>query len=277
MCHGFVSRANVENRLNIRTAHAAVARDSECVNDCSDNVVMKLTSRFAIRTVARVIAAGARLLFATVRTDMHMRVPNTSAYEDTGSQRYLYCIWHDAILGVIFGGKPIDMAGLVSQHEDGSYVADVMKCVRLTPIRGSSRRGGAGALRQMIDAAAKYHIAIATDGPRGPRHEVKEGIIYLAAQSRRSILPVGVSAKRAWRPRGKWTDMLLPKPFARMVIAIGEPVDIPEDVTREQIAVWRQKLQSLMEEMNVEADRIAGVAPVVHRPFRAELNKRRAA
>lgn len=238
---------------------------------------MKLTSRFAIRTAARLIAAGSRTLFATVKTDMHMTAPNTSAYEDTGSQRYLYCIWHDAIMGVIFGGRAIDMAGLVSQHEDGSYVADAMDCLGLTPIRGSSRRGGAAALRQMIDAAAKYHIAIATDGPRGPRHVVKDGIIFLAAQSGRAILPVGVSAARAWRPRGRWTDMLVPKPFSRMVIKIGSPVYIPPDVTREQIADWRIRLQAMMEEMNVEADRLAGVGPVVHRPFRAELKKRRAA
>jgi lysophospholipid acyltransferase (LPLAT)-like uncharacterized protein len=238
---------------------------------------MKLTSRFAIRTAARVIAAGARLLFATVKTDRQLRAPNTCAFEDTGSQRYLYCLWHDAILGVIFGGKSIDMAGLVSQHEDGSYVADVMECLNLTPIRGSSRHGGAAALRQMIDAAAKYHIAIATDGPRGPRHVVKDGIIFLAAQSGRAILPVGVSATRAWRPRGKWTDMLVPKPFSRMVIAVGSPVFIPQNVSREEITVWRQTLQALMEEMNVEADRIAGIAPMVHRPFRAELRRRRAA
>jgi lysophospholipid acyltransferase (LPLAT)-like uncharacterized protein len=238
---------------------------------------MKLTSRFAIRTAARVIAAGARTLFATVKTDVHMRTPDTCAYYDTGSQRYLYCLWHDAIMGVIFGGKSIDMAGLVSQHEDGSYVADAMECVNLKPIRGSSRRGGAAALRQMIDAAAKYHIAIATDGPRGPRHVVKDGIIFLAAQSGRAILPVGVSAARAWRPRGRWTDMLVPRPFSRMVIAIGAPVFIPQDVSRDEITSWKQKLQALMEEMNVEADRIAGVAPVIHRPFRAELKIHRAA
>jgi lysophospholipid acyltransferase (LPLAT)-like uncharacterized protein len=238
---------------------------------------MKVRSRWLIRWAGRALAMLARALFLLVRTEVRQTVPGTCCYDDL-PDHYIYCLWHDAVLGVIFGGKPIDMAGLVSQHEDGSYLADAMEAVNITPIRGSSRRGGTVAMKQMIDAAAKKHIAIATDGPRGPRRVVKEGIVFLAAQSGKAILPAGVSATRAWRPRGRWSDMLVPKPFSKLVIVVGAPITIPAEATREEREVWRQRIQQEMDRLNDEADRVAGHEP--HRlvlPMKAKAIERRAA
>jgi len=238
---------------------------------------MKIRSRWLIRIAGRIVAACARALFLLVRTDVRETVPGTCCYVDL-PERFIYCLWHDAVLGVIFGGRPIDMAGLVSRHDDGSYLADAMDAVDITPIRGSTRRGGAVALKQMIDAVEKKHVAIATDGPRGPRRVVKEGIVFLAAQTGKAILPAGISATRAWRPRGRWSDMLVPKPFSRMVIVIGEPVRVPADATREEREVWRLRLQDMMDQLNDEADRLAGREP--HRlvlPMKAKAHERRAA
>ncbi|MBX3443230.1 MAG: lysophospholipid acyltransferase family protein [Planctomyces sp.] len=221
---------------------------------------MKIRSRRLIRFAARIVAACARRLFATVRLDIEMAVPDTCAYRDTGGERFLYCLWHDAILGVIFGDRPVKMAGLVSRHTDGSYVADIMESVGLTPIRGSSQRGGEAALRRMIDAAAEYHIAITTDGPRGPRHVVKEGIVFLASRTGRPIVPAAIDATRAWRPRGRWTDMLIPKPYSRMTLLIGEPLHVPEDADREAREALRQELQRRMDALTAEARRRASCA-----------------
>jgi lysophospholipid acyltransferase (LPLAT)-like uncharacterized protein len=238
---------------------------------------MKVRSRWLIRIAGRVLAGCARALFLLVRTDIREAVPGTCCYVDL-PERYIYCLWHDSILGVIFGGKPIDMAGLVSQHEDGSYLADAMEAVHITPIRGSSRRGGTVAMKQMIDAASRKHIAIATDGPRGPRRVVKEGIIFLASQSGKAVVPGGISATRAWRPRGRWSDMLIPLPFSRMIMVIGVPMQIPADASREEREVWRQRLQQEMDRLNDEADRLAGHEPQrLVLPMKAKAVERRAA
>ncbi len=214
---------------------------------------MKIRSRFAIRLLGRTLAACARAYFRLLKTEFHLVAPLTSPYDEKGNTVYLYCLWHHSILCAIFCGRSVRLAGLVSKHEDGSYVADAMECVDLTPIRGSSNRGGAAAMKRMIEATARLNIAIATDGPRGPQHVVKEGIIFLASQSGRPILPTGVSATRAWRPWLKWTYLLIPKPFSRVVMVGGAPFHVPPDLSREQREVYRQKLQ-------IEMDRLLEIA-----------------
>ncbi|QDT55153.1 hypothetical protein Pan44_31950 [Caulifigura coniformis] len=218
---------------------------------------MKIRSRFAIRLLGRALAACARVYFRLLKTEFHLARPLTSPYDEKGNTVYLYCLWHHSILCAIFCGRSVRLAGLVSRHEDGSYVADAMECVDLTPIRGSSNRGGAAAMKQMIDATERLNIAIATDGPRGPHHVVKEGIIFLASQSGRAILPTGVSATRSWRPWLKWSYLLIPKPFSRVVMVGGEPFFVPPDLSREQREEYRQKLQAEMDRLLEIAERKA--------------------
>lgn len=220
---------------------------------------MKIRSPRLIRLAARLLASAFRLLFRTMRLDIYTH-PGTSPYGETGDGRYLYCLWHDGIVGWVFSKPAFRVAALVSRHTDGSYLADGMESIGVTPIRGSSRRGGAAALRQMLDAAAEYHIAIATDGPLGPRHVVKEGIIYLASQSGRGIIPAAFDARRAWRPWGRWTDLILPLPFTRTYIRGGEPIFIPPGLSRNELEPYRQQVQQAMDKLNAEVRRLAGRA-----------------
>jgi hypothetical protein len=215
---------------------------------------VKIRSRFLIRSAARCVAAASRLHFRTMRLEVRAVDPRTIAYDYVGHEKYLYCLWHDAVLGVIFSRRARNMAGLVSRHADGSLLADAMQAVGVVPIRGSSRRGGAAALRQMMEAAAEYHIAIATDGPQGPRHVVKEGLVYLASQTGRPIVPAAFSAQSAWRPRGRWTDMVVPRPFSRTYIVVGAPINVPPGLSREELEPYRQQVQRGMDEVTHEAE-----------------------
>ncbi|MGE0378520.1 MAG: lysophospholipid acyltransferase family protein [Planctomycetaceae bacterium] len=218
---------------------------------------MKIRSRWLIRLLSRLIAGACRALFATTRVEVCAARPGISPYEDSGAQKSLYCVWHDAILGPIFGGRCVDMAALVSLHGDGSYVADALECVGITPIRGSSSRGGAAAVREMLDAARDKDISIATDGPRGPRREVKLGIVYLASQTGRPIVPTAFSARRGWRVRGRWTDLLIPKPCTRIWLLGGEPILVPPGLSREDLKAYRDRVQQAMDELSAQADRLA--------------------
>lgn len=218
---------------------------------------MKLRNRFLIRLAARLLSVTSRLWLKTVRTEIQTAAPHTNPYEDNGDNRYLYCMWHDAILGSIFTGRSVRMAALVSRHRDGTYVADALQTIGIEPIRGSSHRGGAAALRQLIDAAREFDISIATDGPRGPRRVVKEGIIYLASQTGRKIVPIAYAGTNAWRPRGKWTDLVVPKPFTTAYLFGGEPMSIPPGLSRTEISQYRQKLQDAMDDLTRHVEMLA--------------------
>lgn len=219
---------------------------------------MKIRSPLLIHTAARLLTGAIRLLFSTVRLQIHLQTPGISPYGDTGGERFIYCVWHDGILGPTFGGPQSQVAALTSQHTDGTLVAEVLSCVGITPIRGSSSRGGARAVRQMMEAASKYHIVIATDGPRGPRREVKDGIVYLAAQTGRAIIPVVFDGANCWRPRGKWTDLVVPKPFSHAHMIAGTPIRVPPRMSKDERARWRAVVQQAMDDLDRRVGQLAG-------------------
>lgn len=241
---------------------------------------MKIRNRYVIRFAARVLAFFFRALMKTVRLEMVKAELRSTCYEDCGDERHLFCLWHDGIIGFVFCRPAFHVSALVSQHGDGTYLADALEAIGVTPIRGSSRRGGAAALRQMLDAAAKYHIAIATDGPMGPRREVKDGVVYLASQTGRAIIPAAFAAHRAWRPRGRWTDLVVPFPFTRAHLIVGPRIYVPPGLDREQLEPFRLQVQTAMEALIAEADRRAGVDSTARwaaLPMRSKIKKNVAA
>jgi lysophospholipid acyltransferase (LPLAT)-like uncharacterized protein len=219
---------------------------------------MKLRNRRLIRWAARALALFFRTLLKTVRLQLDRAEPRSTCYEDTGDERHLFCLWHDGIIGFVFSRPAFHVSALVSRHGDGTYLADALEAIGVTPIRGSSRRGGAAALRQMLDAAANYHIAIATDGPMGPRREVKEGIVFLASQTGRAIIPAAFAARRAWRPVGRWTDLVIPLPFTDTHVCVGGRMYVPPGLDRQQLEPYRLQVQAAMDALQAEADRRAG-------------------
>jgi lysophospholipid acyltransferase (LPLAT)-like uncharacterized protein len=98
---------------------------------------------------------------------------------------------------------------------------------------------------------------IATDGPRGPRRMVKDGIVYLASHSGRPIVPTAFASAWAWKPRGRWTDLVIPIPFSRGIVLGGAPIRIPEGLTPQQLAPYRDLVQRAMDELQSRADRLA--------------------
>ena len=218
---------------------------------------MRIRSRLLTRLLGATAALICRLLFLTCRKQWRLVADGTYPYADTGEKRFLYCIWHDQIVMTVFFKRPHRVAALVSRHQDGSYLADAMRLVGITPVRGSSSRGGAQAMRQMFDAARELHIAITPDGPRGPRRQVKDGIVYLASRSGRTIVPVAIACPRGWRIRGSWTDMLIPRPFTTVFAIAGAPIHVPPDQSREQLAEHTARVQSAMERLHEVVDRWA--------------------
>jgi len=207
--------------------------------------------------IAAGLAVGLfRTLFRTVRIEFHEPVPGTNAFHET-PEKYLYCIWHDSLLGPVFAGRHRCMAGLVSQHQDGSYLADAMQMVGVLPVRGSTSRGGAQAIRQMMDAAKNHHITITPDGPRGPRRQLKSGIVFLASKTGRAIIPTAFSYQRCWTVKGNWTDLTIPKPFTKAWFIGDVPFRVPADLDRDGIEHYTALLQERLDAITAEAERLA--------------------
>jgi lysophospholipid acyltransferase (LPLAT)-like uncharacterized protein len=142
---------------------------------------------------------------------------------------------------------------LVSGSVDGDVPERIARAWGAEVIRGSANQSGALALRdQQRMMKDGYSIVTTADGPRGPQHEFKAGTVLMARVAGVPILPVGCAADRAWYLEKRWDRFMIPKPFARVAIAIGEPVAVPRSVALDDLEPIRlnvqQRVMSLMEE-----------------------------
>jgi len=123
--------------------------------------------------------------------------------------------------------RGLKVAWLISPSVDGELGAMLVRRFGANAIRGSSTHTGARALRDYYQGLVKDDLSpiITPDGPRGPRFKFKPGAILLAQMSGRPILPLAYAASRA--SLVKWDKFVIPWPFARIVVAVGEPVYVP--------------------------------------------------
>lgn len=200
-----------------------------------------------------------RCLFRTLRLRFHT-ANLTDPYTIDGEDRFIYCVWHDQLLIPIFGGKHRHTAALVSQAQDGGFVATGLRSAGIRPVRGSTSRGGALAMRQLIREAEGSHIVMTPDGPRGPRRELSAGVVFLASHSGRAIVPAAFTCERGWRFGVGWTDLLVPKPFSKVHLLTGEPIHIAPDADlRSELA----RVAAAMLAMNDRGDALALRTPQV--------------
>jgi lysophospholipid acyltransferase (LPLAT)-like uncharacterized protein len=142
------------------------------------------------------------------------------------------CYWHQHQL---FCGqyllqqrsRGLRPAWLISPSVDGELGAKLVRRLGGGVIRGSSSHTGARALRDYYQALTRDDLspAITPDGPRGPRFKFKPGAILLAQMSGRPMLPMAYAASGAWLIQ--WDKFVLPRPRARIAIAIGAPRYVP--------------------------------------------------
>ncbi len=205
-------------------------------------------------TLTRLIGWLAALIFRTLSRTLRFRALCEAEGIDPSlplPRGYIFALWHDSIL-IPLAKQSIaltNVAALVSRHQDGAYLAEFMRVNGIRSVRGSSARGGDQALRELMRVEDDWQIFITPDGPRGPHHEIKSGLVYLASRTGRPIVPAASHFGNAWHIPGKWTGQYVPKPFSLNWYLIGAPLTIPPDQTREQIEAHRVRVQAEMDRL----------------------------
>lgn len=170
------------------------------------------------------LVLGLGLLHSIART-WRVTVINGAALDKargTGNG-FVFSLWHGHLLPLLWHHRGEGVVVLISEHRDGELVARAATALGFGLIRGSTTRGAGRALIAMVRALESgKEIAITPDGPRGPARKFAPGALVAAQRSDRLILPVAVSVDRAWRLKS-WDRFLIPKPFARVTVAYGEP------------------------------------------------------
>ncbi len=146
---------------------------------------------------------------------------------------YILSFWHARILMMPYAHQDWNGAMLISEHRDGAFIADAVQLMGIESSRGSSTRGGARALLEMIRIARKGRpLGITPDGPKGPREVVQPGTVQLAKKTGMPLRAVCYATKRCWRANS-WDRFYIPQPFTRGVIVYGDPVVVAADADDE--------------------------------------------
>jgi len=139
---------------------------------------------------------------------------------------HVFLLWHETLLPLLWRHRNQGVTIVVSEARDGQYLADLAAALGYRTVRGSSTRGGArallGAVRVLQAAGA---VAFTPDGPRGPRRELKPGVVAAAQRGGGVIVPIHAEADRSWRLHS-WDRFMIPKPLARVRITYGRPFEV---------------------------------------------------
>jgi lysophospholipid acyltransferase (LPLAT)-like uncharacterized protein len=157
--------------------------------------------------------------------------------------------WHDNILLTTYYWQHLNCAVLVSKSFDGEYIARAAQRFGYGIIRGSSSRGGLSSLRKMIKLSNQgVRMTFTVDGPRGPKHKVKKGVIVLSRKIGLPIVPIMAVAKKSWT-LNNWDGTQIPKPFSRAKVFTSTPVFVPADADEEMIESKRLELERKLDEL----------------------------
>lgn len=161
----------------------------------------RLAERFRIAILPELGYGALRLL----RWTMRVRTLNAEAVEAfwKKGQNVIVAFWHSRqlMMPYAYGGRRISV--LISRHRDGELIARTVRRFGFESARGSTTRGGATALRRLVEEARSgSDLAVTPDGPRGPREKAQPGVVELAKLTGLPILPLafGASKKKSFRP-----------------------------------------------------------------------------
>ena len=207
------------------------------------------------RLQARLIAATGYPLMAALGSTFRWRVEGAAHYQhvlDDGRQPIM-AFWHGRILPATVYFRRRGIVVITSENFDGEWIAGIIERFGYGTARGSTSRGAVRALVQLKrDMAAGKPAGFTLDGPRGPAKVAQPGAIWLAKATGNPILPFHIESDRHWTAHS-WDRTQVPKPWATIAIAIGEPMAIAADADARAIEDGRRALEERLRALEQRA------------------------
>jgi lipopolysaccharide heptosyltransferase II len=158
----------------------------------------------------------------------------------------IYSFWHGNTLPMMIMNKKKKIVVMISLSKDGDFLSKVIQKFGYIVVRGSSSKNGVSAIIESVKyIEKKYSLALAVDGPKGPYHKVKHGVIYLAKKTGIPIIPIICSSRKKIVLKS-WDKFVIPFPFSKIVQIYGEPIYIDKnDNVAEKSIILEEKINEL--------------------------------
>lgn len=214
------------------------------------------TGRKLLYWIALPVGMGIiRFFWATCRI---VRVDGNGPLEAriAAKQPVVFCYWHrhqllcwSYLRGLIRRG--VKIGWLISASVDGEVPTAMARVMGGGIVfRGSTTSRGSEALRAICKGVRSDGISVGAtpDGPYGPRSKFKPGVIKMAQLSGVPLVPLAYAARRAWVLR-TWDRFVIPRPFSRVVVAVGHPVEVPRGMTEAETEAMQCRLEEDLESL----------------------------
>ena len=163
----------------------------------------------------------------------------------------IYTFWHNRVFLATYFWRKRRIVVMTSQSFDGEYIARFIQRFGYGAARGSTTRGGVGAIVEMVRLMrAGLPTAFTIDGPKGPRYVAKMGAVLLAKKTGQPILPFTITPRRFWESKKSWDRFQVPLPFTRTRVDIAPPIYVPTDADETVLEVKRDELQTALDGLN---------------------------
>lgn len=214
---------------------------------------MKIRSQTLVKAGALLGTSLIRAWMATLDYRAYFYDPTVDPVHPANPGRMIYVFWHEYILLPIHMRGHCNLAMLLSRHHDADILYYLAHYLGFDTVRGSTRRGGASALMELIDKSRRMNLTITPDGPRGPRRQLAPGPVFLASKLGLPIVAMGLGLDRPWRLRS-WDRFAIPRPGSRARGLISPPIAVPPDLDRNGLEQFRLKVERMLNRLTVEAE-----------------------
>jgi lysophospholipid acyltransferase (LPLAT)-like uncharacterized protein len=197
------------------------------------------------RIQAKLISIVGYRVIAALGSTLRWKTEGLEHFDDIvrSGRQPVMAFWHGRILSATYYFRRRGIVVITSENFDGEWIAGIIERFGYGTARGSTSRGAARALLQLTrDMAAGKPAGFTLDGPRGPARVAQPGAVWLAKATGNPVLPFHLEADRSWTAHS-WDRTQIPKPFATVAIAMGEPFDVPADADDAAIESARQALE----------------------------------
>ncbi|SDL21697.1 hypothetical protein SAMN05660337_2490 [Maridesulfovibrio ferrireducens] len=144
----------------------------------------------------------------------------------------MLALWHNELFALTSYGmtKGFPYVTMASDSRDGQIITETLERLGFKVARGSSTRGGVKAMLGMTRLMKREGCIgiITVDGPKGPRHKVKQGILAIAQKTDSLIIPMRGYVENPMVFKKSWDHFEVAKPFSRCKVFMDKPFKVTD-------------------------------------------------